>query len=176
NFDPANTAQATAFRSKYNVPAGVALYGPYSGKLDNGGEGVELVRPDAPQAPPHPDAGFVPYIRVDRVVYSDSIPWPSGADGSPGTTGLISLQRVVPTLYGNEPLNWVAAPATAGAANGAAYLALPTITQQPQDRGGLAGVTLSFSVAVTGAGPLSYQWRLNDLPIRDATNSSLTIQ
>ena len=158
------------------MPGGVALFGPYAGKLDNGGEAIELVRPDTPQAPPHPDAGFVPYIRVDRVAYSDSIPWPSGADGSPGTTSLISLQRLAPSSYGNEPLNWIAAPATAGAINGPAYLNLPTITQQPQDRGGLAGITVSFSVTATGPGPLTYQWRFNGLPLRDATNSTLTIQ
>jgi len=153
SFGAGDGSQPANFRAKYNVPGGVALYGPYQGKLSNGGDTVELARPDAPQAPPSPDAGFVPYILVDRVVYSDSSPWPSGADGA--TNGSpISLQRIVPTHYGNEPLNWVAGAATAGVTNGPSYLALPSITQQPQDRGGLAGVTLSFSVTASGPGPL----------------------
>jgi len=68
HFDSANAAQVAAFRAKYSVPGGVAVFGPYLGKLGNSGEGIELARPDIPQAPPHPDAGLIPYIRVDRVV------------------------------------------------------------------------------------------------------------
>ena len=174
SFDPANSTQATLFRNRSNVPIDVPIYGPYSGKLNNSGETVELVRPDSPQVPPHPDAGFVPYIRVDRVDYSDVAPWASGADGS--TNGQsISLQRVSSAVYGNEPLNWVAGVATAGRINGSAILGLPVISQQPQDRGGLAGATLTFTVGASGPGPLSYQWRFNGVPIRNATNSSLTV-
>ena len=29
-----------------------------------------------PQLPPHPDAGFVPYILVEEVMYRDASPWP----------------------------------------------------------------------------------------------------
>src|SRR5258706_8484220 len=174
HFDPANAADLAAFRAKYSVPGGVSVFGPYQGKLDNGGEAIELVRPDAPQVPPHPDAGLIPYIRVDRVAYSDSVPWSSGADGN--TNGLlISLQRAAPALYGNEPLNWVAGPATAGVTNSPANLPLPVITQQPQDRGGSAGATLTFSVTATGPEPLSYQWRVNGVPLQGAISSSLTI-
>src|SRR5439155_1350407 len=146
----------------------------YSGKLDNGGEAIELVKPDAPQAAPHPDAGFVPYIRVDRVAYDDEAPWPSGADGNPNGIG-ISLQRRVPESYGNDPLNWLAASPTPGAANGASFVSLPAITQQPQNTGGMAGTNVSFSVFATGAAPLSYQWRFNGNNIPQATNSALTL-
>jgi len=74
-------------------------------------EAVELYRPDAVQLPPHPDAGFVPYVIADRVSYTDAAPWPSGAvDG-----GGLSLQRLAVDLYGNEPLHWIAATPTPGA-------------------------------------------------------------
>ena len=42
------------------------ILGPYSGKLDNGGEGVWLYQPDAVQVS-GPDQGLVPYVLVDEV-------------------------------------------------------------------------------------------------------------
>jgi len=104
SFDPAtNTAALAQFQSRYG--SGATLIGPYSGKLDNGGESVELVRPDTPQ----PD-GSVPSILVEKVVYQDRAPWPVTADG----LGL-SLHRVSATGYANDPTNWVAAaPALGG--------------------------------------------------------------
>jgi hypothetical protein len=113
SFDPAvDTAQLAAFRSKYAVPDNVPVFGPYSGKLSNGSDGVELDKPDPPQDPPHPDVGFVPYIRVDKVTYSDSAPWPPEADGTGN-----SLQRKSAIAFGNDPINWEAAAPTAGRAN-----------------------------------------------------------
>jgi hypothetical protein len=63
--------------------------------------------------PPHPDAGFVPYVLVDQISYSAASPWPTNASG----TGS-SLQRLVAANYGNDPANWVAASPTAGQPNG----------------------------------------------------------
>jgi hypothetical protein len=74
---------------------------------------VELVKPDFPQQPPAPNAGFVPYILVDRVNYSDLPPWPAAADG----TNYNSLQRLNSASFGDEPTNWLAAVATAGVIN-----------------------------------------------------------
>jgi hypothetical protein len=109
SFDPANATQLAAFRTKYSVPATVAVFGPYIGRLGNGGDEVELYKPDPPQGPGQPDEGFVPYIRVDKVNYSDVAPWPTAADG----TGQ-SLQRRNNTAFGNDPINWQAAAPTAG--------------------------------------------------------------
>jgi hypothetical protein len=67
--------------------------------------------------PGDPEPGFVPYIRTEKVNFSDgshplgSDPWPSGADGLLG----YSLNRVVAGDYGNDVANWQAAspsPAT----------------------------------------------------------------
>ncbi|HOL32232.1 MAG TPA: lamin tail domain-containing protein [Anaerohalosphaeraceae bacterium] len=91
-----------AFSERYpDVPAGV-IYGPYSGKLDNGGEKLELAMPG------DEEAAVRYYICVDRVNYSDgSAPgdlWPVAADGQGG-----SLHRKNDQLYGNDVANWQAA-------------------------------------------------------------------
>src|SRR6185295_1356458 len=104
SFNPTNAVQLATFRSKYGVSGSIPVYGPYSGKLDNGSESVELTRPDFPQLPPSADAGFVPRILVDRVKYKDNAPWPSLADGATNGVGY-SLQRRVSSAYGNEPTN-----------------------------------------------------------------------
>ena len=114
DFDPANAVALAAFRARYGIS--VPVYGPFTGSLDNDEDSVALYRPDAPQPPTAPDAGFVPYVIADRVSYTDDAPWPIGAvDG-----GGLSLQRDAPHLYGNEPLNWIEASPTPGTDNSTA--------------------------------------------------------
>ena len=106
-FDPAtNATQLASFRNRFGVPPGAAIYGPFDGKLQNGGGDVELYKPDPPQTRP-PDVGLVPYVRVEQIKYSDTAPWPTEPDGH----GL-ALQRRSPELYGNDPINWGAATPT----------------------------------------------------------------
>ena len=109
SFNPSDTALLNAFRAKYSVQAGAVILGPYSGKLDNSSDSVELARPDPPQTVPGPDFGFVPYILVDKVKYFDTAPWPLAPDG----TGQ-SLNRVTLGNYGNDPVNWTAATPSPG--------------------------------------------------------------
>ena len=90
-----------AFRTKYGIPAAVQIFGPYTNSLGNSGDTIELYRPDPPQAPPHPDAGYVPYILVEKVSYLPTAPWPLEADG----TGA-ALLRKDPSLYANDASNW----------------------------------------------------------------------
>jgi hypothetical protein len=112
SFDPvASPSALAAFRSKYALPVSVPVYGPYFGKLDNGGEVVQLFKPDPPQGP-GPDQGFVPYVLVDEVEYDDAFPWPVEADGAGS-----SLQRNRPYQYGNDPVNWRAAAPSPGRPN-----------------------------------------------------------
>jgi hypothetical protein len=91
------------FRATHNVPEQVMIFGPYSGKLDNSGENIEL------RAPDQPNGDIVPYVVIDAVRYNDRAPWPAAADG-----GGSSLQRVPVSGYGNEPLHWIAAAPTPG--------------------------------------------------------------
>jgi len=113
SFDPQLDPVALAeFRSRYNVSNSIPIFGPYTGHLANGGENLALCKPDAPIMPPSFDAGFVPYVQVERINYLAAAPWPSGANG----TGL-ALQRLIGGAYGNEPTNWFVAMPTAGQAN-----------------------------------------------------------
>jgi hypothetical protein len=105
SFDPQDDPGAYAdFRSHYSLGTGLAIFGPYNGKLDNGGEELALYKPDRPEPPGDPDAGFVPYVVADRVVYDDVAPWPITPDG----TGP-SLHRANIAQYANDPANWTAA-------------------------------------------------------------------
>jgi hypothetical protein len=51
----------------------------------------------------------------------------------------------------------------------------PTITTQPASQTVIAGATVTFSVAATGAVPLRYQWRRNGGNISGATNVAYVI-
>ena len=109
-FDPYTDSSALSnFRTRYGVSNNVPIFGPWIGQLNNNGDAVELYRPDPVQLPPHPDAGYVPYIRVDKVNYLSTIQWPSV-----GTNTGKSLQRKNSILFGNDPLNWAADAPNAG--------------------------------------------------------------
>jgi hypothetical protein len=111
SFDPANATAAAAFRNALGVATEVPLRGPFSGRLGNEGDELVLRMPDTPQGP-GPDAGYVPYVTVDRLTYGNTAPWPTEADGGGG-----SLQRRRTYAFGNDPLNWKSGTATAGRAN-----------------------------------------------------------
>jgi hypothetical protein len=163
SFDPADASAVAAFRNRYGVPVNVPVLGPYVGKLDNSGEGLELFKPDAP------GVSGVPYVRVDRIDYQDGSPWPSGADGTQA-----SLQRRNPTQYGNDPINWAAAAPTAGRAFSGGVA--PTITAQPANASVVAFSDATFTVGATGTAPLRYQWRVNGVNDPSGTNATLVIR
>jgi hypothetical protein len=98
-----------AFRSRYetewSIPGGVTILGPYDGKLDNGGEKLDLSMPNDPD----PITEEFEYIRVDRVNYNDKAPWPTTADGEGD-----SLDRITDSDYGNDVANWQAGSPTPG--------------------------------------------------------------
>lgn len=91
-------------------PAGVQIFEYDSGRLDNGGEKLEISMPGDVDS-----TGDRQYIRIDRINYSDGShpagedPWPVAADG-----GGASLTRIDPTAYGNDVINWKAEPPTPG--------------------------------------------------------------
>ncbi|MBN1673756.1 MAG: chitobiase/beta-hexosaminidase C-terminal domain-containing protein [Kiritimatiellae bacterium] len=94
----------SAFRAKYpDVPPGIRFFGPYPGTLRNNGESLRLERPD------DADEEGVPWILVDRVSYNDNSPWPESSDGRGP-----SLERIAPSLYGNDSANWSASKAAGG--------------------------------------------------------------
>ncbi|HYG36563.1 MAG TPA: lamin tail domain-containing protein, partial [Clostridia bacterium] len=168
NFAPSDLNLSNQFAIKMGVPAGVPLFGPLHGKLDNGGATVELARPDKPHLPPEQDVGFVPYVTVDRIRYSDETPWPGAADG----LGL-SLQRIHESNYGDDPVNWQAASRTSGASYEPG--SLPVIVQQPQGQTNTPSSDVEMSVQATGPNPLNFQWRFNGKWLTGATNPRLSL-
>ena len=100
------------FRAVYpSVPEGVQVYGPFiNSKLENDGEKIELSMPNDPEL-----GGFVPYVRVEQVNYSDGShpvdddPWPISADGEGD-----SLNRVSAASFSNDAGNWSGSNLTPG--------------------------------------------------------------
>ncbi|UCG57736.1 MAG: CotH kinase family protein [Phycisphaerales bacterium] len=96
------------FGSVFAAPSGTQIFAWGAGRLDNGGEKVQISMPGDVDA-----SGDRHYIRVDRVRYSDGShhddfaggtdPWPTWADG----LGM-ALGRLSPHAYGNDPNNWQA--------------------------------------------------------------------
>jgi hypothetical protein len=139
SFDPATDAAArTAFANTYGT--NMTLIGPFTSKLDNNGEAIELQKPDAPQTVPGPDFGLVPYIIADRVQYSDAAPWPASPDGSGD-----ALKKSVSSLYGNEALNWQGGTPTPGTANFAATTNSPPSLNAIANRSVHVGHPVTFT-------------------------------
>jgi hypothetical protein len=109
-FDSAtNSVALTAFCDRFAVPSSARILGPWRGKLGNHHESIRLLKPltSIVLTPGAPDT--TPYVLVEQVQYSNETPWPVAADG----TGL-SLHRIRPSVYGNDPANWIAAKPAPG--------------------------------------------------------------
>ncbi|MFM1768914.1 MAG: hypothetical protein RJA22_1443 [Verrucomicrobiota bacterium] len=150
------------FRAQYAVPATLPIVGPFAGTLQDSGERLELQRPG------EPGTNGTPYIAMDGVRYNDKLPWPPAADGSGA-----SLQRRLPSAYGDDPAHWEAASPTPGHAfvPGEA----PVITRQPISQTVLAPGNATFEADAEGAAPLAFQWLFNGDPLPGATNTSLRL-
>ena len=108
SFNPSSEPAAlAAFKAAYGVGGALTVLGPWSGQLGNTIESISLQKPDAVQLPPHADAGFVPFVLVEKITYTNGLPWPANV----AATGR-SLQRVSLTGYGNDPTNWFGANPT----------------------------------------------------------------
>jgi hypothetical protein len=108
SFNPVTDVNALiSFRSAYGIPLGVAIFGPYTGKLDNGGEEVQLFKPSTAN-----DGPTLAHVLVEQIDYDDVFPWPLEPDA-----GGSSLQRRRPYRYPNDPANWKGFAPTPGRAN-----------------------------------------------------------
>jgi len=163
SFNTQEVRKLAAFRARYDVPVNVPVYGPYRGQLDNSSDDIRLERPD------NPEGGDVPYIRVDRVEYSDTAPWPVEADGN-----VPSLQRINTSAYGNDPINWIAVGPSAGRPHVPGGTP-PSITSQPANVTAIVGRPASLSVTVAGTPPFFYQWRFNNQNLYGANGQVLSI-
>ena len=98
------TEDEALFRSLYQPNDELVVLEWTDGKLNNGGETVELERPG-----PRNKLGALTFVRVDRVKYDNNQPWDIAADG----TGL-ALGKINERAYGNDYINWQAIPPSPG--------------------------------------------------------------
>ncbi|MDA8979343.1 lamin tail domain-containing protein [bacterium] len=98
------SGNAGLFRSLYRPEKELVILEWADGKLNNGGETVELERPG-----PLNKWGTPTFVRVDRVNYDNNQPWDIDADG----TGL-ALSKIDEKAYGNDFINWLASPPSPG--------------------------------------------------------------
>jgi len=104
--DPLNADKLAAFRSYYGITASVPLIGPFIGDLSNGGETINLQRPDEP---PADEPLFIPRLYEDEADYDNNAPWPTGAAGAGQ-----SLHRVLPATHGSLSTSFTGAPPSPG--------------------------------------------------------------
>jgi hypothetical protein len=107
----------TLCRSAFSIPAEVPVLGPFSGKLSNEGEDVQLSMPGELDAA---DPNIRHYIRIDNVNYSDGVhhenfpgldPW---FDTRSANGNGESLHRTNPNLFGDDAGNWFSESADPG--------------------------------------------------------------
>ncbi len=109
------TKDRTVFESRYGVLPSVPILEWGTGCLSDSGAALELSRPG------ELIDGIRTWIGADCLTYSDGAqgddfptgldPWPAQADGKGQ-----SLTRIDATRWGDDPLNWLAAPPSPGAA------------------------------------------------------------
>ena len=143
SFDPDkidNADRVTAFQTHYGIDASVALAGGFRGQLNNGGELLQLQRPDSP---PLEETDFVPHYIEDQVEYDNVAPWPTSPDG-----GGESLNRDDSHFWGNDSASWNAAAPTPGfyeQVNNSPYFTSTPIT--------IASEGATFTYEVTASDP-----------------------
>jgi hypothetical protein len=109
SFDPLapeNAQLVSDFRTTYGIDGTVQLVGGFSGSLSNGGELVQLLRPDDP---PLDEPTFIPQLLEDEADYDDDAPWPTTPDGGGST-----LTRLFPVGVGSDPSSWMPDAPTPG--------------------------------------------------------------
>lgn len=113
SFDPtSDPVRDAAFRSSYQVPAGVRLFGPWS-SMDTMGDGSGTVRLRRKVPAPPDEPLYVGRMMEDEVMYSALAPWPVGASG----TGL-SISRLGARRDGNDPTSWIVRETSSGSESG----------------------------------------------------------
>jgi hypothetical protein len=146
NFDPVNDAASlSTFRTTYGLNASVPIVGPYSPKLGNSTQSIELAYPAVIVGQ------TTSYINVDKAEYRDSTPWPTTPDGNGP-----SLQRASSSIIGNTVANWTGNAATPGAINAGVVFGLSIATTSPLP-GGVTGTAYSATLTATGGAP-PYTW------------------
>ena len=103
-----------------------------------------------------------------------------GAGVAGATTATLTLSNVqaaqggtydvVVSLSGSDSVTSAGALLTVSGPTGA-----PAITTEPVAAAAMAGGTVTLSVAATGTGPLSYQWKKDNVTVAGATGATFTL-
>jgi hypothetical protein len=125
------------YRTLFDIPAHVQIFGPFAGALNNDGEKLTLVRPIASEN----GSPEIPYTIVDYIDYDDIAPWVTTPDGQGP-----SLSRKAQGLYGNDPQSWIAdaTPLVGTPGTGSPGIA-PTAAGGFSASGGVHKVVFTFS-------------------------------
>lgn len=104
NYDPSKEPMITgALQQSWGLPLMVSVYGPFKGRLDNGGDLVrlqELVMLPNSMGLEH-NAESLGWVDEDRIEYASDVSWVT-----PLQSGVFSLHRLDQDSYGNVSLNW----------------------------------------------------------------------
>ena len=133
------------FRTKYNVPGSVQIFGPFAGVLQDNGEHITIEMPDTPYLNTLGQT-VVPYVVIDGVHYSNIAPWSILADGSGP-----SLQRLNSSAYADEAANWFTDGITGGFPNAANIPSVISIASPAHNSPYTAPATVTFTSSVTDA-------------------------
>jgi hypothetical protein len=102
-FDPTVVANLNAFIAQYgtgSLTAGVNIFGPWTGTLDNDTGRIAVEKSLLPDAS---NPAVTPWVTVDEVLYFDRAPWPTESDGDGKALGRISSSA---SASGDNPANW----------------------------------------------------------------------
>ncbi|MBM3847103.1 MAG: hypothetical protein FJ405_12570, partial [Verrucomicrobia bacterium] len=163
NFNPADNESRNAFVEAYAVPAGIQMFGPYGGQLDNSSEDIELYRPGVASL-----NNPTPRILVDWAAYRDASPWDGLADGFGP-----ALTRRPFESFGVDPLSWRAVKPTPGYDQTATIP--PTISGGRETVSILRGQPLSLAFSISGSEPMEYRWFHDGLPLSGQRSRDLNI-
>ena len=171
-FDPVtNATQLASFRATWKVPPTVPVFGPWSGKLDNSTETLELKYPGSPNITP--TNVVVPYIQIEEITWTDTSPWPSTADGLGN-----SLQRIQLGGFGNDPANWAGIGTSPGLPN---VITLPptALLLSPTNGGSFIrseGITLSAAASDPDGAVARVDFFADSIPLGSVTNPPYQFQ
>lgn len=167
-FDHTDAFQAdkvTAFENVYGVTlASLNVVGGFQGQLSNGGDTLQLHRPDEP---PAEEPNFFPQLHEDEVEYDDELPWSGAADGLGD-----SLHRVAIDSFGNFSTSWQGTTATPGSVDFSADTTPPTVISVDYNAGDEQRSTLT-SIAVTFSEAVNTSLEAADLQIVNLTMNSV---
>jgi hypothetical protein len=118
---------------------------------------------------------LVSYPSTPPVANSGDAPWVRGPGGGLSTVTSVNFNTDHILIQSVHPQHVAGEFNHAGNISGAIITDKPVVTMSPHQTLSLAGDTVQINPYVIGVTPLSYQWRLNGVPIPGGTSSNYTV-